>query len=333
MNGSSNGTTAPLSVVVEAKTTVADGVCLLRLRAPDRASLPAWELGAHIDLTVTPHLTRQYSLCGDPGDLSAYEVAVLREPLGRGGSQYVHDKLAVGDTVHVAGPRNNFALTPAPSYLFIAGGIGITPILPMIDSARAIGARWRLVYGGRSRASMAFLDRLGELDRSGELERQQEHGGPIELRPQDETGLLDLPTILGSPDDETLVYACGPAPLLDAVTEHHRLWPDGSLHIERFVPLEHGTPVRSESFEVELTLSGVTVDVPPSASILQAVTDAGVSVLSSCREGTCGTCETPVLAGTVEHRDSLLTPEEQAANDTMMICVSRAACPKLTLEL
>lgn len=317
----SDSTAAGWPLVVEAKDVVADDVCLLRLVDPAGADLPAWEPGAHIDLALAPDLIRQYSLCGTPQDRSVYEVAVLREPLGRGGSQYVHDKLAPGDTVEIVGPRNNFALTPAPSYLFIAGGIGITPLLPMIDQARASGARWQLIYGGRSRASMAFQDRIAGA------------GGDVRLCPQDETGLLDLAAVLGAPDADTLVYACGPEPMLDAVTEHHQGWPTGSLRTERFAAKQLGEPVRSESFEVELALSGITVEVPPDTSILQAVTDAGVSVLSSCQEGTCGTCETPVLAGSVEHRDSLLTPEEQAADDTMMICVSRATCPKLRLEL
>jgi ferredoxin len=169
---------------------------------------------------------------------------------------------------------------------------------------------------------MAFLESLEEVT-----------GNRITLHPQDEVGLIDLDRILGTPRPGTLVYCCGPEPLLGAVEQRCAGWPDGSLHVERFAPKDVGEPVLAGSFEVELATSGRTLTVPPEKSILEVVEDAGIAVLSSCQEGTCGTCETPVLSGEVDHRDSLLTPEEQAANDTMFICVSRAACPKLVLEL
>jgi ferredoxin len=169
---------------------------------------------------------------------------------------------------------------------------------------------------------MAFLDALDAA-----------HGPRIQLHPQDEVGLLDLDRLLGTPQPDTLVYCCGPEPLLEAVEQRCADWPAGTLHVERFAPKDVGEPVLTGAFEVELATSGLTVTVPPERSILQVVEEAGIAVLSSCQEGTCGTCETAVLEGTVDHRDSLLTPEEQAANDTMFICVSRAACPKLVLEL
>ncbi|OLL16590.1 MULTISPECIES: PDR/VanB family oxidoreductase [unclassified Rhodococcus (in: high G+C Gram-positive bacteria)] len=304
------------------RTEPADGVVALCLRHPDGGPLPPWSPGAHIDLVLDEDLVRQYSLCGDPADTGTWRIAVLREADGRGGSQYVHDKLAVGDRVRVHGPRNTFDLAPAPRYLFLAGGIGITPIVPMIAAAEAAGADWSLVYGGRRRASMAFADDL-----------VTRYPGRVTLVPQDERGPLDLPSLLGDPRPGTLVYCCGPAGLLDAVTTACADRPAGSLRIERFAAKEQSAPVRSDGFEVELALSGTTVTVAPDESVLDAVAAAGVQVLSSCREGTCGTCETTVLAGTVDHRDSLLTPEEQAAHDTMLICVSRAACPRLVLEL
>jgi ferredoxin len=155
----------------------------------------------------------------------------------------------------------------------------------------------------------------------------------VQVVPQDEHGLLDLDALLAAPAEGTLVYCCGPAPLLDAVEQRCAQWPAGTLHVERFTAKDAGEPVHSGSFEVELAATGTTLTVPPDRSVLEAVEEAGVSVLSSCREGTCGTCETPVLAGTVDHRDSLLTAEERAANDTMMLCVSRAACPRLVLDL
>jgi ferredoxin-NADP reductase len=310
-----------LRLRVDRRDAEADGVVVLELHDPSGAPLPAWAPGAHIDLTAGPAV-RQYSLCGDPADRSRWRIAVLRETTGRGGSQYVHDKLAAGDLVDVRGPRNHFGLEPSPRYLFLAGGIGITPIVPMVAAAEASGAEWELLYGGRTRASMAFGSELEET-----------YGSRVALRPQDEYGLLNLQGVLGIPRPDTLVYCCGPEPLLLAVEQQCAGWPTGALHLERFTPKAQGEPVRHDSFDVELTQSGMTLTVPPDRSILDVADAAGVPVLFSCREGTCGTCETPVLEGVVDHRDSLLTPEEQAANDTMFICVSRAATPRLVLDL
>jgi ferredoxin-NADP reductase len=311
-----------LHLTVAARTTGAEGVVVLDLRDPTGADLPEWAPGAHLDLELADGLTRQYSLCGNPDDRSVWRIAVLREPESRGGSQHVHEALAEGAEVDVRGPRNHFPLVESPRYLFIAGGIGITPILPMMSAAEASGADWELHYGGRSRRSMAFLEALEDAT-----------GNRVTLHPQDEVGLIDLPEILGTPRPETLVYACGPEPLLDAVEHHCAGWPEGTLHLERFSPKDVGQPVLTDAFEVELATSGLTLTVPPDRSILEVAEDAGIPVLSSCQEGTCGTCETPVLDGEVDHRDSLLTPAEQAANDTMFICVSRAACPRLVLDL
>ncbi|MGF7121458.1 PDR/VanB family oxidoreductase [Rhodococcus sp. BE178] len=307
---------------VHRKSDVVDGVAVLELRHPAGVALPQWTPGSHIDVVLQPDLVRQYSLCGDPSDPGCWRIAVLREPDGRGGSQYVHDKLDVGDSVRVRGPRNNFELRDAPRYIFIAGGIGITPMLPMVAAAHAAGSDWTLTYGGRRRGSMAFVDELTTL-----------YPDSVEVCAQDVSGRPDLSAILGTPLPDTLVYCCGPAGLLDAVAERCEQWPAGTLHVERFAARELGAPVLDETFEVELALSGTTVTVPPGTSILEAVTAAGVQVLSSCQEGTCGTCETSVLGGVVDHRDSLLTDEERAADDTMMICVSRAACPRLILDL
>ena len=311
-----------LTLRVDVRTTGAEGVVVLDLCDPAGEDLPGWAPGAHVDLRLPDGLTRQYSLCGDPADRSRWRIAVLREPESRGGSAHVHDALVEGAVVQVRGPRNHFPLVPAPRYLFVAGGIGITPILPMIDAADAAGAEWELHYGGRSRRSMAFLQSLEEAT-----------GQRVILHPQDEVGLIDLESLLGTPRPGTLVYCCGPEPLLVAVEQRCAAWPEGSLHVERFAPKDVGEPVLTGAFEVELALSGLSLTVPPEKSVLQVVEEAGIDVLSSCTEGTCGTCETTVLSGEVDHRDSLLTPAEQAVNDTMFICVSRAACPRLVLEL
>ncbi|MBM0276608.1 PDR/VanB family oxidoreductase [Micromonospora tarensis] len=307
-------------LVVASRDQVAAEVVAIGLRRPDGGDLPEWTPGAHVDLELGGGLLRQYSLCGDPGDRSTLLIAVQREPAGRGGSRLAHERLTVGATVRVRGPRNTFPLVAARRYLFVAGGIGITPIRPMVDAADAAGADWRLVYGGRARATMAFAAVL-----------RRRYGDRVSLCPQDETGLLDLAGLLGEPGGR-LVYCCGPEALIRAVEEHCQGWPPGSLHVERFTPAGD-TGEAETTIEVELALSGRTVLVPPGTPILRAVEEAGVPVLSSCREGTCGTCETPVLGGVPEHRDSLLTEQERAAGDVMLICVSRARTPRLVLEL
>ncbi|MDT9700680.1 PDR/VanB family oxidoreductase [Streptomyces sp. P17] len=306
-----------IELVVQQRQFVAPDVLGLTLRHPLGEPLPDWEPGAHVDLVLGPDLERQYSLCSDPADRTAWRIAVLREPEGRGGSTFVHEELGQGDKVRVRGPRNHFALHPAPRYRFIAGGIGITPILPMLAAAEAAGAEWSLLYGGRSRASMAF---------TGEL---RGYGDRVTLAPQDETGLLDLAPVLEDLPDGTLVYCCGPGPLLDAV---EALSPAGSLHIERFQPKEQPAGTDGE-FEVVLARSGRTLTVPPGVSVLDSVRAAGVEVLYSCTEGTCGTCETDVVEGVPDHRDSVLTDAEREAGETMLICVSRCRGKRLVLDL
>jgi cytochrome P450/ferredoxin-NADP reductase len=309
------------AVRIESKDVVAQDVVALTLHEVDGHPLPPWEPGAHVDLILDRAATRQYSLCGDPQDRHTWRLGILRDAGGSGGSLYVHDRLQAGDVVRIRGPRINFPLVESPRYLFIAGGIGITPILPMIRAAEAAGAEWQLVYGGRQRASMAFLDELAV------------YGDKVTVAPQDETGLLDLDGFLGRPQADTKVYCCGPEPLLAAVEQRCAAWPKGSLHVERFVAKPLTEPVLHEAFEVELAQSGITLTVPPDKSILTAVEEAGVGVLSSCAEGTCGTCETRVLDGVPDHRDSVLDEDEKEANDCMMICVSRACTPRLVLDI
>ncbi|WP_291049888.1 PDR/VanB family oxidoreductase [Herbiconiux sp.] len=322
--GSGASALAEIDAVVASASVIAEDVVLLELRAVDGSLLPAWTPGAHLDVVVQPGVERQYSLCGDPADRSRYLVAVLREPDGRGGSEHLHAHITAGSALRLRGPLNHFALvppTPSTRYRFIAGGIGITPILPMIRAAEAAGASWTLDYAGRSLERMPFVDEL-----------VREYGDRVTVHTPDAGRRLDL-SVLDAED--ALVYCCGPARMLTALEARatEAGWPSGTLHLERFEAREVTEPVRHESFEVELELTGVTLEVPPDRSILDVVEEAGVLVLSSCREGTCGTCETPVVSGEVDHRDSVLTPDEQEANEVMMICVSRAACPRLVLEL
>lgn len=308
-------------LVVETREQVADDVVALTLVHPDGEQLPPWTPGAHIDLLLSDTLVRQYSLCGSPADPLRWRVAVLREPAGRGGSAHVHDALHAGDRVRARGPRNHFPLLAAPSYLFVGGGVGITPLLAMVGQAQARAVDWSLLYGGRRRSSMAFVDELAV------------HGERLRTWPEDEKGLLPLAEVLGTPRPGTMVYACGPEGLLQAVEQQCAAWPPGSLHVERFAPRPMTSAPAATTFEVVCQRSGVTLQVPADRSILEMAEEAGINALSSCQEGVCGTCETAVLEGVPDHRDSLLSPEEQDANDFMMICVSRCQGSRLVLDL
>ncbi len=313
--------------IVESRQDAADGVVVLTLVAANGRDLPPWNPGSHVDLLLaTPSgvLERQYSLCGDPADRQRYRVAVLREPDGRGGSAFVHDEVLEGSRVRIRGPRNHFAFDAAAAIrvVFVAGGIGITPFVSMCKAASEAGVDFALEYSGRSRATMAFADELVAA-----------YGDRVRLHPSDEGERFDVGSLAGGADDAAHLYTCGPKRLLEAVELASAGWAPERVHLEHFEAKEFGDPVWQDPFEVELALTGVTVEVPLDRSILDVVEEQGVLVVSSCRKGTCGTCETPVLEGDIEHRDSILTPNEQEAGDTMMICVSRAACPRLVLDL
>ncbi|MFI5659514.1 PDR/VanB family oxidoreductase [Streptomyces sp. NPDC051684] len=307
-----------LDLLVRRMTWEADGVLSVELIHPDGKPLPAWEPGAHLDVHVGGQV-RQYSLCGDPADCGTYRIGVLNEPSSRGGSRHVHTKLRPGQQVTVSEPRNHFALEDAPAYVFVAGGIGVTPILAMAREAARRGADWRMVYGGRGRASMAFTDELAAL------------GGDLTLVPQDEQGHIDLDGTLAGLPEGTLVYSCGPEPLLAAVEER---CPAERLRLERFAAPVVERSADDGEFEVECRTSGQTLTVGADTSILEAAEGAGIDVASSCRDGICGSCETRVIEGAPEHRDFLLSEAEHAASASMMICVSRcAAGSRLVLDL
>jgi ferredoxin-NADP reductase len=311
-------------VVVHRRHAAAEGVVALDLVDPHGDDLPAWEPGAHIDLLLDEGLVRQYSLCGDPRDAKTWRVGVLLDPQSRGGSRHVHENLLEGSSVRVRGPRNHFALVDSPRYLFIAGGIGITPIIPMIESAQQAGSDWALIYLGRRRSTMAFAKALAD-----------SYGDRVTLWPHDENGQFDLEAALKQPAGQTLVYCCGPELLLSAAEEHCSHWPDGSLHIERFAAKAPAEPAAEalETFQVVCQRSAVTVEVSGETSILEALEDADIPILSSCLEGICGTCEATVLEGTPDHRDSMLTDAERACGNKILTCVSRSCSEKLVLDL
>jgi ferredoxin-NADP reductase len=312
-------------LTVRRRTTAADDVVILDLTDPHGDDLSAWEPGAHIDLLLGEGLVRQYSLCGDPHDSTVWRIGVLLDPHGRGGSRHVHEHLQQAMTVQVRGPRNHFPLVSSPRYLFIAGGIGITPIAPMVNRAQQAGSDWTLIYLGRSRTTMAFATQLAGT-----------YGEHVKLWPRDEKGRFDLEAALKDPQDHTLVYCCGPEELVSVVEHNCRNWPDGSLHDERFAakPPAAGTDARAlESFQVLCQRSGLRVDVPADVPILEALEDAGILMMSACLEGICGTCEATVLAGTPDHRDSILTDAERTSGDIILTCVSRSHSKTLVLDL
>ncbi|MEV5984008.1 PDR/VanB family oxidoreductase [Streptomyces sp. NPDC052051] len=305
--------TRALRLRVARREIVADGVVRLRLEG---RQVPRWEPGAHLDLVLPSGLIRQYSLCGDTADTSSYTVATRLLADGRGGSREVHEELREGAEVEVRGPRNRFPLVEAPAYVFVAGGIGITPVLPMLR-ALPPGTPWRLLYCGRGRASMPFLD---EIEKWG--------GDRVTVVATDEGERPDLDALFTQVPAGAAVYCCGPEGLMEAVEA--RVPEGATLHRERFAP--HATAVGGDRpFEAELRRSGRTVTVPADSSLLAAVRAELPGTMYSCEQGFCGTCRQRVLAGEIDHRDELLTDAERG--ESMLICVSRAQGERIVLDL
>jgi ferredoxin-NADP reductase len=305
----------------------ADNIISIELAAPDGGTLPAWEPGAHIDLFLDSGLVRQYSLCGRITDRTRYRIAVLREPEGRGGSAEIHRDVRVGRHLTIGRPRNLFRVPEAPGYLCLAGGVGVTPILSIAENARDRGVPVRLVYGGRSPRSMSFVDELQSIVPE----------PMFDLVPQDERGVIDLEREVAALPEDWVICACGPSLMLEALEAVcDRRGVRDRLVVERFTVSEEletrFADAENRPVTVHLERSGITVEVPADQSILDAVKDIA-PVISSCTEGYCGTCETRVLRGTPEHRDTVLTDEERDSSEIMMICVSRAASDELTLDL
>lgn len=307
-----------LRVLIRATVWEADGVLSLELADPDGLPLPSWEPGAHIRVLLPCGLWRHYSLYGDPDDRFRYRIAVLRISAGRGSGD-VHTLVRPGQILSISAPRNHFRLVDAPAYVFVAGGIGITPLLPMARHVRSGERPWHLLYLGRSRKSMAFLSAVYGLDPS-----------QVTVRSSDLDGATDLTGLIAAAPPGAVVYCCGPESLLAEVDRLVAAREDLTLHVERFAT---ATPVASgRACEIELRRTGAVVRVPPDRTLLEAVRDIRPDVPAVCEQGVCGSCRVTVLSGQPDHRDTLLTDHERSSG-AMLLCVSRARTRKITLDL
>ncbi|MCV2893417.1 cytochrome P450/oxidoreductase [Lentibacter sp. XHP0401] len=291
----------------------AEGVLGLTLSDAQGRRLPSWTPGAHIELCVGDY-DRKYSLCGDPAS-DTYEVAIRKEDLGRGGSRYIHETVSEGAEIKMRGPSNLFRLDEtAAHYVLVAGGIGITPIIAMADRLQKIGASYELHYAGRSRNTMAFLERAA-----------RDHGAVLAIYASDESASLDLVTLVSTLSQGAQVYACGPERLLTALEELTADLPENTFHFEHFSSSNAVLdPANETSFEVEFADSGLVINVPADTTLLDAILATGIDIACDCREGLCGSCEVAVVEGEVDHRDVVLTRSERATNKRIMTCVSRA---------
>lgn len=318
-----------IDVVVRAVGEQSPVVRSYELVAADGADLPAFTAGAHVDLHLANGMLRSYSLLGDPADSSCYQIAVRRDDLGRGGSLHIHRQLACGQHLRISAPRNAFALDEtAARTLLLAGGIGITPLLSMAHRLSVLGKPWELVYCGRERGQLAYVQAAAELASRG--------GGRFSLHIDAEAGsALDLAVLLAAQSEDTHVYCCGPAPMLEAFRAQQACRPQGSLHWEYFAaaPADAKAQSHAGSFAIELARSGAQLQVPAGRSILDVLLEAGHDIDYGCMEGVCGACRTPVLSGQPDHRDFVLSDAEKRSGDCIMLCCSRSHSPSLVLDL
>jgi ferredoxin-NADP reductase len=313
------------TVLIAERVQEAKDIVRVVLRRTDGERLPAFCAGAHIDLFLPNGLTRQYSLINPCGNLDRYEIAVSKSAVSRGGSSYVHTALNVGDTLDISEPHNNFSLQPDhETFHFIAGGIGITPILSMIRYCESRRWKWRLLYLARSRGCAAFHDELVAFG-----------ADRVRFHFDDEAGcLFDFTDPSFDVQPGVPIYCCGPAPVMKAVGAFSARHPDNPAFFEWFsAPEEGAVGSMTTGFDIKLSRSGKVLRVPQDKSILEVLEEHGYDLPCSCREGMCRTCETTVIEGVPEHRDYVLSSAERAAGRTMMICVSRAQGPTLVLDI
>lgn len=320
-------TGATLSVRVARKHTEALDICSLDLVAADGSTLPAFEAGAHLDVHLQGGLVRQYSLCNPPGETGRYQIAVLRDAGSRGGSVAVHEAVSEGAMLRISAPKNHFPLAAAaPHHLLLAGGIGITPLLAMAEQLHRQGETFELHHCTRSRERTPFVERVSASPFARQVQHHFDDG--------DAAQKLDITATLQRAPTGTHLYVCGPTGFMDAVLAAGRAqgWPEARLHREYFAaaPVDHS---HDGGFELEIASSGRVIPVRADQTALAALLAAGLDIPMSCEQGVCGTCLTRVKAGTPEHHDQYLTPEEQAANDQFLPCCSRASSPRLVLDL
>ncbi|GAB04440.1 2Fe-2S iron-sulfur cluster binding domain-containing protein [Gordonia amarae] len=318
---SDSASTTTIAVQVRSRRSLTDRIDEFTLTPVDGEALPAWTAGSHIDVTSPGGIIRQYSLCSSVDDLTGYRVAVEHRDDSRGGSASIHASLNVGDTTDIGAPRNHFPLTRALEYVFVAGGVGITPILALIEATELFGRPWRLIYSGRTITEMAYAAELAA-----------RHPDRVTIQETSVSGRVDFTAALTDLPPGTAVYVCGPPAMVTDVTAACVDLRAVDVFAEKFVATGEET-LANTAFEVDLAMSGLTTVVPEDKTILDVLDDAGVVTVSSCRDGICGTCEVGVVSGEVDHRDTVLTPEERAENESMMICVSRCTSGRLVLEL
>lgn len=318
-------TSQPITTRISAVETVAERTRAYRLELPDGSPLPAFSAGAHIDLLLENQLIRQYSLCSDPADTSHYQIAVLQETAGRGGSDYIHQHLQVGDSLQIHAPRNHFQLElSGDNYLLLAGGIGITPIMLMALELQRAGKAFQLHYLCRTPEQAAFAAEL-----------QSRFGTAVTFHYSygDAAKRLNIAELFAAQTQPTQVYTCGSEALLQSILDAAEQQPLISVSYERFSAAPVSEDVENLGFEIEIASSGECLTVAPEQSILEVLQAAGHQIETMCKEGLCGSCEVDLLEGEADHRDSVLNDAEKAEQNVLMVCCSRAATPRLKLDL
>ncbi|MBF5011345.1 PDR/VanB family oxidoreductase [Burkholderia pseudomultivorans] len=318
---------ASLTVKVARKWQEARDICGFEFVSDDGSPLPGFTAGAHIDVHLPGGLVRQYSLCNHPAQADRYQIAVLRDAEGRGGSRAIHDAVRQGDTVRISAPRNHFPLaTGAAHHLLLAGGIGITPILSMAERLSSSGEPFAMHYCARSTERMAFVERIAASAFRDRVRLHVDDGEPAQR--------FDLAAVLAGAPAGTHLYVCGPRGFMDAVLNEARArnWAEERLHYEFFSGVVE-TSAADRPFQVRIASSGRVIDVPAECTVVAALAANGVDVLTSCEQGVCGTCLTRVLDGEPEHRDAYLTDDEKAAGDQFLPCCSRSRTAMLVLDL
>lgn len=303
----------------------ADGISSFEFVHPEGVDLPPFKAGAHLHVHLGPDLTRQYSLCNDPTETHRYVVAVLKDENGRGGSRAMHETLQEGGLASVSGPDNHFPLAgrEAKSHLLLAGGIGVTPMMAMMEELEAADKPYTLHYCTRSREKTAFLDRLDKRIADGKVVLHHDGGDPSKG--------LDIPDLITQYKVGTHVYACGPSGFMKAFNDNVGAWPPHAVHTEYFAAAERDEDWEDKPFQIKLGHDGALLDVPADKSIVDILRAHGRDVETSCEEGYCGTCITRYLEGDPEHRDTVLDDSDQAKY--VMVCCARSNGPVLVLDM